>query len=167
MIYSQGMIHYFIKHQYSTLHLISVRSHDETFSDVLRIACVVERRYRVYCDPNSITATRQMTVRGILRFRACFLIHLVYPSIGRSALFQVDSCRGKTWLYFARRLEVVVWSSSRDHECTCRVLGLSHPDLDVIALSNNWDILPAILYDHFCHIAILNLIIYYIAVLKR
>ena len=35
---------------------------------------------------------------GVLRFRALyFLPHLVYPSVGRAALFSVDSCREKTW----------------------------------------------------------------------
>ena len=34
---------------------------------------------------------------GVLRFRVYCLPHLVYPSLGRVALFQVDSCRGKVW----------------------------------------------------------------------
>ena len=75
---------------------------------------------------------------GAFRFRVdVFLPHPVYPSVGRVAFFLVDACRGKNrqcWGWIGDGL--IVRKSSQGHGCNGRVLDISHPDLNEIALSN-------------------------------
>ena len=47
---------------------------------------------RKKCDVIQILlAPRQPTIAEVLPFRASFFLHLVYPSVGRTELFSVDS----------------------------------------------------------------------------